>query len=188
MGEVLTGPQVLCQDHGAALILTHHWNKTGTGSGAQRMRGVGPTAWGRVLGSGEVIDDRREGLKSIVEIAWEFTGSEIPPTRFGVTRTVWVEDPQNLASPMHYEVEVMSEAASLVRVPPSERRVREAMEAEPTRRFTRGDLERLTGLHKNTVKQALASLGRQNVVESDAPRGRTGEYWIVTTPTADDES
>jgi hypothetical protein len=106
MGEVLSGVQQLCQEAGAALVVTHHWKKTGTETGADRMTGVGPGAWGRVLGSGNLTSTVKESNRSIVEVEWEFTGSEIPGVDFTMTRTVSVDDPSSLTSPMQYEVEV----------------------------------------------------------------------------------
>jgi hypothetical protein len=106
MGETLVGIQSIAQDAGAALMLTHHWNKTGEGRGAQRMTGVGPGAWGRVLGSGSVDNDTTDAEgRSTVEVGWEFTGSEIPKTEFTVVRKVWSDDPESLTTPLHYEVE-----------------------------------------------------------------------------------
>ena len=106
MGETLVGIQSAAQDAGAALILTHHWNKTGEGRGASRMTGVGPGAWGRVLGSGAVESDETDAEgRSTVEVGWEFTGSEIAKTEFTVVRKVWSDDPESLTAPLHYEVE-----------------------------------------------------------------------------------
>lgn len=106
MGDLLTDVQQLVQGYGAALMFTTHWNKTGTGTGAQRFTGVGPGAWGRVLGSGAVASRGREEDKSVVEVEWEFTGSEIPETQFSMIRTVWADDQSDLSSPLHYEVQV----------------------------------------------------------------------------------
>jgi hypothetical protein len=118
MGEVLSGPQRVCQENGAALLVTHHWTKTGTGTGIDRMTGVGPTAWGRVLGSGAVTSSRVEddgtSIRSEVEVEWEFVGSEIPGASFTMTRTVSAEDQKDLSSPLHYEARVVSGLARLV--------------------------------------------------------------------------
>jgi hypothetical protein len=105
MGELLVAAQEACQDNGAALALTHHWRKGREGAGAQRMTGVGPGAWGRVLGSGDAVDIQRDGDRETVTVEWEFTGSEIPGTQFTMVRTVWSDDLHDLSSPLHYEVE-----------------------------------------------------------------------------------
>jgi hypothetical protein len=46
MGAHLERIQTITQRYGAALMVSHHWNKTGEGCGAKRMSGVGPAAWG----------------------------------------------------------------------------------------------------------------------------------------------
>ena len=127
MGEVLTGVQQLCQEAGAALVVTHHWNKTGTGTGIDRMTGVGPTAWGRVLGSGAVTRTATgENERSEVEVEWEFVGSEIPGAEFTMTRRVWFDDPRSLSAPLHYEVEV---ATGLRHMEVKAERVKQQMDA-----------------------------------------------------------
>jgi hypothetical protein len=108
MGEVLSGPQIICEDQGAALAVSHHWNKTGTGRGPERFTGVGPGAWGRVLGSAAVEQSHVDPATraSTVTLAWTFKGGEIPDTEFRTRRKVWADDPEDLDSPLHYEVEV----------------------------------------------------------------------------------
>jgi hypothetical protein len=111
MGEVLSGPQGICEDYGAALTVAHHWNKTGTGRGPERFTGVGPGAWGRVLGSAAVEQSHVDPATkaSTVTLAWTFKGGEIPDGEFRTRRKVWADDPENLDSPLHYEVEVTGE-------------------------------------------------------------------------------
>jgi AAA domain len=116
MGKILSPMQLVCQDYGAALVVTHHWNKTGTGTGVQRMTGVGPTAWGRVLGSGDVSSiqtDLATGRSHAV-LEWEFQGSEIPGTTFTVERDVWADDQHDLASPLHYESSVTTGFSQMI--------------------------------------------------------------------------
>jgi hypothetical protein len=107
MGGLLGSIQDVCQRVGAALVVTWHWNKGGEGTGAARFTGVGPGAWGRVLGSAAVAQRHVDGASTVVTLAWEFTGGEIADTEFTMTRRVRVDDPHDLLSPMHYEVEVV---------------------------------------------------------------------------------
>lgn len=83
MGELLGDVQRLTQEVGAALVVITHWNKGGTGSGPERFTGVGPGAWGSVLASAAV---ERRGQdpdgSNVVQLRWEFRGSEIPDTVF----------------------------------------------------------------------------------------------------------
>jgi hypothetical protein len=107
MGAHLEGIQHICQRHGAALLIAHHWNKTGEGRGARRMSGVGPDAWGRILISAAVMrrdTDRETGGSSVI-LELDFQGDEIPETTTRIRRRVWTDDPNDLGSPMHYEVE-----------------------------------------------------------------------------------
>ncbi len=189
MGEALTGIQSVCQVVGAALILTTHWNKTGVGKGAQRFTGVGPGAWGRVLGSGEVTGSRTLGDgASEVNISWEFTGSEIAETVFDVTRRVRAEDPEDLSSPLHYAVEVVEGFARIARRPPSEQKVLDALGQRPGEWFTRQQIADAAGLHPQTVKEPLRSLAANDTIEANTPRGKTGVYRLLpptTTPPED---
>jgi hypothetical protein len=111
MGEVLAQVQTVAEDAGAALAVLVHWNKTGSGRGPERFTGVGPGAWGRVLGSAAVEQSHVDNVTraSTVTLAWTFRGGEIPETEFRTRRKVWADDPEDLDSPLHYEVEVAGE-------------------------------------------------------------------------------
>ncbi len=106
MGAHLESIQVACQRYGAALIIVHHWNQTGKGKGAKRMSGAGPEAWGRVLISAAVVsrDTDPHTQASTVVLDLEFQGDEIAESTVRIKRRVWVDDPDDLSSPMHYEV------------------------------------------------------------------------------------
>jgi hypothetical protein len=107
MGELLSAVQIVCQDAGAALVVSTHWNKTGPGTGATRFTGVGPGAWGRVLASAAVESRAAEpdGASSVL-LRWEFSGSEIAEQSFRMHRRVRAEDPHDLDSRLFYECEV----------------------------------------------------------------------------------
>lgn len=135
MGGHLEAAQVLCQRAGAALVIVHHWNKTGEGTGAKRMTGAGSAEWGRVLVSVSVRSRHTDpdGRTSVI-LDWEFMGDEIPETELRVRRQVWAEDADDLSSPMHYVVEVIDAdkaegggAAATIR--PATARVRAVLEA-----------------------------------------------------------
>jgi hypothetical protein len=107
MGAHLERIQLLAQDVGAALMVVHHWNQTGAGRGVERMSGAGPAEWGRVLVSVAVkaksTDPATRATK--VTLDWEFVGDEIPDTHLRIRRRVWAADPDDLNSPLNYEVE-----------------------------------------------------------------------------------
>jgi AAA domain len=111
MGAALEPIQAICQRAGAALVVVHHWNHTGQGTGPSRMSGAGAVEWGRVLGSIAVRNRSVEPdtTASNVLLAAEFVGGEIPEQRFGLRRRVWAEDPDDLASPLHYEASVLDD-------------------------------------------------------------------------------
>lgn len=104
MGSVFADIQFTCATHSAALVIVHHWNQTGTGKGKARMSGAGSEEWGRVLASVAVLDRRRNGNATEVDLEWEFVGDEIPETTLRLTRTVEALEPRNLGSPMTYSV------------------------------------------------------------------------------------
>lgn len=111
MAEHLSDVQILCQRQGAALMIVHHWNKTGEGKGSKRMSGAGPGEWGRVLISVGVVTKHTdpETKRTDVVLEWGFEGDEIPDEELRLRRRVWSDDPNSLTAPMHYEVELLGD-------------------------------------------------------------------------------
>jgi hypothetical protein len=111
MGAALEPIQAVCQHAGAALVVVHHFNQTGQGTGPTRMSGAGAVEWGRVLGSITVRNRSVEPdtAASDVQLAAEFLGGEIPEQRFGLRRRVWADDLDDLASALHYQVDVLDD-------------------------------------------------------------------------------
>jgi hypothetical protein len=109
MGAHLEGAQAICQRYGAALLIVHHWNKTGEGRGAKRMSGAGPDAWGRVLISAAVINRHTDPttLATTVTLELDFQGDEIAERTVKIRRRVWADDPEDIGSALHYEVELL---------------------------------------------------------------------------------
>jgi hypothetical protein len=189
MGEALGGLQAVAQEAGAALVVVVHWNKTGEGSGARRFSGVGPGAWGRVLGSAAVERRSREADgSSVVSLRWEFVGGEIGDRSFRMRRRVWAEDPSDLSSPLHYEVEVTSEEtgeqAAGDDLATSERRVLTVLpdqgSAAAVREF--GDLLAVDGqgppLKRSTIQDALEQLAGLGLADAEKPgNGRRNRWW-----------
>lgn len=110
MGAHLERVQTITQRYGSALLVSHHWNKTGEGRGAKRMSGVGPSAWGRVLISGVVVNKHTEPATKATTVTLEldFQGDEIAETTIRLRRRIWADDPDDLASALHYEVEELA--------------------------------------------------------------------------------
>jgi hypothetical protein len=191
MGTVLAGIQAVCQQAGAALVVVTHWNKTGEGRGAKRISGVGPGAWGRVLASAGVANRTTtpDGASTVV-LAVEVIGGELADLAFRVRRTVWAEDPADLASPLHYAVEVLPEdpggdgpAAGLK---PSRRWVLHALQAGGAMQSvaqlgdrTAGDGHRLKA---RTIQEALNDLEAAGLAVGTDPGAGLARYWSPADP------
>jgi AAA domain/Bifunctional DNA primase/polymerase, N-terminal len=105
MGELLERAQLVCEPHGAALLVVHHHNRNREVNGSRRMSGAGPQEWGRVLISARVIVRRRtpqDGTESVTEL--DIEGGEVPDTRLVVHRTIRAVDPDDLDSSIEYEI------------------------------------------------------------------------------------
>ena len=180
MGAHLGRVQEVCQGFGAALLITHHWNLTGSGRGAKRMSGAGGEAWARVILSAAVESRRTDPATqaSIVVLAIEVIGDEVPETTIRVQRTVWADDPEDLSSRVHYEVAAVGEAvASDSSRAPAAERVHAALASSAEWLDVHQVGDRVAhdgtgrgGLKRRTVYAALASLTAEGVAEKDGPR------------------
>jgi hypothetical protein len=179
MGAMLGAVQRLTQAAGSSLMLAHHWNKTGTGTGHNRSSGVGPGAWGRVLASVAVAETVTDPAtkETTVEQTWSFRGDEIPDTEATFLRRVRADDPTDLSSPMHYSL-VQVEAADPVagpggRLKPSAVAVhRVLMRRSPLSVRQIGDQlaedQAVTGrkpLRARTIQAALSELMNASMIE-----------------------
>lgn len=120
VGEVLARVQTAAQSAGAALVVSHHWNQTGIGTGAGRFSGAGMAEWGRVLVSVDKVSE--DGPLSMLKI--EITGDEISPTTTVLRRFVEVDgDPEDLTAPFRYECGSVNLPAELLGRPNARTRV-----------------------------------------------------------------
>jgi len=185
MGGHLEAVQHVVQQARAALMVIHHWNKTGQGKGASRMSGVGPGAWGRVLVSASIESrhiDRTTG-ESAVTLDLAFTGDEIPETDVRIRRKVWTDDLDDLSSRMHYEVEELALGAPSggddTGLRPSYRRVLAALAVAGTWLTVAEIGDRVAvdetgmgGLKARTIQDACKALAEQGMTESaGSPQG-----------------
>lgn len=201
MGAHLEGAQAICQRHGAALLIAHHWNKTGEGRGAKRMSGAGPDAWGRVLISAAKVASHTDPstLATTVTLELDFQGDEIAERTVRIRRKVWADDPNDISSALHYEVEQLdnSEAASRSDdgLRPSHRRVLNVLIAANDWR-TRHEIQDalasddtgLSPLKTRTIQDALARLGEVDLVEPLGVLGGQAGKWRISAhvaPTAE---
>lgn len=125
MGAQLEPMQVLCQDAATALLVSHHWNKTGVGTGSERFSGAGLAEWGRVLISVAVKSREVDpiSLATTVELNLEVTGDEGAEGTLTLQRRVWSDHPEKLTSPLHYVTKVLATpgggSGALVVAPPA---------------------------------------------------------------------
>jgi hypothetical protein len=197
MGAVLAAIQGVCQQAGAALVVVTHWNKTGDGTGIQRISGVGPSAWGRVLASAGVAHratNPATGASTVV-LGVELRGGELADQTFRVRRRVWADDPADLASPLHYQVEVLPddhEQAGAGSGP--ERGLKQSRQwvlaalrqGGPMQTVKQlGDRTAATGhpLKERTLQEALADLERAGLAQATDHGPGLARYWSPTDPT-----
>jgi RecA-family ATPase len=109
MGEHLEEIQLLAQEAAAALMVVHHWNQTGSGTGPERFSGAGLAEWGRVRISMAVQSrtDGGEDEASDVVFSLAISGDETMEREAWFRRRVWTDDADDLASAMHYEIEAI---------------------------------------------------------------------------------
>jgi hypothetical protein len=190
MGRVLSAIQGVCQSAGAALVVVTHWNKTGEGRGAKRISGVGPGAWGRVLCSAAVAHRATspDGASTVV-LAFEVVGGELADTAFRVRRRIRAEDPADLASPLHYTVEVLADdpADDPADEPPGARQwLLAALRAGGPHQTVKqlGDATAAQGhpLRKRTIQEALAELEERGLVVGTEQAPGLPRYWSATNP------
>ena len=192
MGPVLAGIQAVCQQAGAALVVVTHWNKTGEGRGAKRISGVGPGAWGRVLASAGVAHRASgpDGASTVV-LAVDVIGGELADLAFRVRRTVRAEDPADLASPLHYAVEVLPDEPDDLEgaagdLKPSRRWVLAALRAGGVMQSVAqlGDRTAADGhqLKARTIQEALLDLEAVGLVAGTDPGAGLARYWSATDP------
>jgi hypothetical protein len=196
MGEVLRPAQVACQDVGAALLVAHHHNRDRSGKGSERMSGAGPAEWGRVLVSverkGENVDT--DTGRSDVSLELSFEGDEITGGTHRIRRQVWADDPDDLTSPMHYEVAEAhtldeDDDPAIAGLSPSAKRVCAALEELGDWRTVREigdhvaeDETNRGGLKVRTIQKACATLVAAGLVEVHHDREGLPGSWRKATP------
>ncbi len=195
MGAVLSAIQAVCQHAGAALVVVTHWNKTGEGTGVQRISGVGPGAWGRVLASAGVAHRATDPATkaSTVVLSVDLRGGEIADQQFRVRRRVWADDPADLASPLRYEVEVLADdppadAASgpEAGLKQSRQWVLAALRAGGRMQTVKqlGDRTAADGhpLKERTLQEALGDLAAAGLAEGTDGGPGLARYWSPAAP------
>jgi len=190
MGAHLEAAQSICQRHGSALLITHHWNKTGDGRGAKRMSGAGPDAWGRVLISAAVVsrhtDPATQASSVVLDI--DLQGDEIAETTTRIVRRVWADNAADLGSALHYEITRVENFdppsdPALADLPPSALRVLQMLNEsghwETTRTIGDAVAEAGSPLRLRTIQSALKHLVSAGLAVSNGGLGASGGKWCA---------
>ncbi|MEU1679284.1 AAA family ATPase [Micromonospora zamorensis] len=197
MGAMLGNVQRITQGAGAALMIAHHWNKTGTGAGHHRSSGVGPGAWGRVLISVHVKSRATDPVTkaTTVTLKWEFRGDEIPDTEAVFVRQVWADDPDDLNSSLHYVItpgtsEDAAAADPAAALPPAAHRVLLVLRAAPDPLAVSGigDVLAKEGrpLKARTIQAAISKLAHASMIVKAGERAGTPIYAAAAPKEAED--
>jgi hypothetical protein len=194
MGAHLEAAQLICDRAGAALIVVAHFNKTGTGRGAQRITGVGPGAWGRVLITIHVEHRHTEPdtNATVAVLGLDFLGDEIPDTGARIRRRVWSDDPDDLESALHYAVDVVVDepvdTEDTDGLTPSAQRVLAVLRANGGVREGETLTVRQIGDHlakegrplkARTIQTALQALADMSLADGETSQGTAGTWWAL---------
>lgn len=187
-GELLKGPQILCEEAGCSLLFVHHFNQ-GEGLNTQRFSGTGIAQWARVLGMFEVKHQPTDPVTNASDttIAVLFVGGEIPTTEFTIRRRIVADDPKDAGSPLSYSVEVIDRKAG-----PSDggflsarHKVLQALADGQGSVKELGDRifsAHGTGLKHDTINKELAALAKAGTADSYGEGWRT--EWFLCDETS----
>jgi len=190
MGRLLERPQHLCGDVGAALFVVTHYNRR-EGRGPQRFTGAGPAEWGRVLIGAAVISRHtdRDTRATTVLTELDAIGGENPDLTFRLRRHIRADDPDDLGSPLHYDVSVLSgseieeQGESGPEIPPAGRKLLEALRALARPATGRELVDWIAdkhghGLKRETVSRHLNTLMKDGAVDCLDPAARE-KQWLL---------
>ena len=180
MGGVLEAAQLVAQDAGAALMVSHHNNRDETRKGSDRLSGAGPAEWGRVLISMDVKYDNADTLTGRTDVRFnlDVDGDEVTGGRHAFRRVIAADDPDDLTSPIRYDLTAVDDVAddggpsALRGYSPAQRRVLAAIEVADgwVDVLTIGDRVAEDGagspLKKRTIQDAVKHLADDGMVRA----------------------
>lgn len=190
MGELLEGPQRICQSLGASLFVVTHFNRQ-AGTGARRLTGAGPAEWGRFLITANVTSrraDDRGGTRVVTKV--EVIGGEIADHAITLDRRVWADDPNDLDSPLHTETraqyadeheDTAGDGTVRSELTPAAAKLLEAMDTLGVPASSKELVDTIFqrhghGLRRETVSRELNQLEDSGVVEHVEKAGESGRW------------
>ena len=166
----------------AALLVTHHFNKTGVGAGPDRLSGTAFAEWARIIVSLSQVGTPRPGGDAILELA--FDGDEIPHSSRRFLRKVSVDSAADLASPMRYEIRAAAEIEDVdhPELSPAQRKVLAILRKRGDNWATRAEVQDATAtsgfpLKSRTIQEALKELEEAGLARSMGTLGASGLRW-----------
>jgi len=179
MGEVLINPQMICQEANSALMVAAHCNRNKGASGLDQISGAGLAEWARIVA---ILTDTKHTKdiltgRTSVDLKVELIGDEIAGEIFTVNREIWQDDPDDLASPMHYVLSRSSMAPEQIAdmIPPKLEPMLKVLEAAEGHLTKREISERLRAQghtpSDSTIRNHLEKLMAKGRVERDDRHG-----------------
>jgi hypothetical protein len=193
MGAILAGIQGVCQQAGAALVVVTDWTRparaAAPAASPASARAPGAASWPPPASPTAPVARRHFDVVPAVEV----TGGEIPDESFRVRRQVRADDPTDLASPLHYRVEVLDDAdpdsptaGPAGALSPSRRLVLAALQAGGPMQTVKqlGDYTAARGhpLKPRTIQEALGELEAAALAEGTEAVSGLARYWSATDP------
>jgi hypothetical protein len=193
MGAMLERPQHMCSDADAALFVVTHHNRA-EGRGAHRLTGAGPAEWGRVLINATVISRHTDPATAATRVLTELDGigGEIPDQSTRLLRVITADDPDDLESPLRYDVSVTDAEApgptGGADMPPARAKLLEALRSAGEPRTADQLVDSIVethghGLRRETVSKNLNALLKLSLIDCLNPDAAFGEakLWSAVT-------
>ncbi|MDP9394868.1 MAG: AAA family ATPase [Actinomycetota bacterium] len=188
MGALLERAQHVCAELGAALFVVTHYNRR-EGRGASRFTGAGPAEWGRVLIGAGVVSRHTDSstLATTVLADLDVIGGEVPDQTFRVRRVIRAERPDDLDSPLQYDVAIVQNDDSVPvtdDTPPAARKLLEALAAQDAPATASQLVDFISerhghGLRRETVSRHLNDLLKAGAVDCIDQGNGLAKLWTL---------
>lgn len=189
MGPLLEAAQHLCSPHRAALFVVTHYNRK-DGRGASRFLGAGPAEWGRVLIGATVVSKHLDLATKATTVVTDLDilGGDIPDQTYRLQRYIRADDPDDLDSPLAYQVRLLDADAGAddLGLAPAAAKLLAAVLAQDAPATSVQLVDWIAdhhghGLKRETVSRALNDLARRGLVDSLVPAPGAVKLWLSPT-------